>query len=178
MSDVDVHGDAHDEQYEEAERLAEMAGGEMTGPMVSNDDAANRMLRGVGYYRRRIEEAEKAFAQEIGRLEMRRDLIVGQLEKRAAWFETPLLAQAQAGQTSLKWVCGSVKRTKGRERVEVQDQETFERWAKETAPGLVVVTISRRVDKKGVLAYVKTDGEEPPGVDVVTGDDTYKVVVS
>jgi hypothetical protein len=56
--------------------------------------------------------------------------------------------------------------------VEVADPEGFV----ERAPAALVRTkVTREPDKRAILELVRTTGEIPEGVELVRGDDTFKV---
>ena len=74
---------------------------------------------------------------------------------------------------------GRVTTTKGRERVEIEDEEKFLYWVEkklEESPSDIdaselLTEQSPKISKKGILKHLKLTGELPEGVDLVRGED-------
>ena len=66
---------------------------------------------------------------------------------------------------------GSFKRTKGRESIVVEDDASLPEQ-------FTVTKTTVNPDKKALLAHIKETGEIPDGVDLVCGEDSYKITTA
>ena len=95
------------------------------------------------------------------------------IARRIAWHEEALQGFLwQSGKKSVRLIHGFVRRVKGRERIEITDEETFLSAA---PPDLIRQQIIRQPDKKAILAHVQQSGEIPTGVDVIRGEDRIHI---
>ncbi len=103
----------------------------------------------------------------------------------SAWLEREIEADdSKKPRQSRSLPCGvTVKRTKGRERVDVFDEDAFVAWALDTDHTDLIKTkhAPSKVDIAGLTQhdgqFITEDGEIVPGVTVVTGEDRYTVDV-
>ncbi|MBT4503526.1 MAG: hypothetical protein HOC74_37690, partial [Gemmatimonadetes bacterium] len=78
----------------------------------------------------------------------------------------------KTGKKSVSLVHGTIRKIKGRERIEITDEEAF----LTTAPlHLVNEQLLRKPDKKAILAHIKETGEIPEGTDLIRGEDTIQI---
>jgi hypothetical protein len=78
----------------------------------------------------------------------------------------------QSGKKSVRLIHGSIRKRKGRERVEIADEELFLSTA---SIDLIREQLLRQPDKKAILAHIKAHGEIPSGVDLTRGEDTLHI---
>uniref|UniRef100_A0A6M3Y2R8 Putative host-nuclease inhibitor protein n=1 Tax=viral metagenome TaxID=1070528 RepID=A0A6M3Y2R8_9ZZZZ len=145
-------------------------------PEVANDEAAEKQLRALRYWLGELDRAEQHAKNERDRIELwlegRRNIY----QPRIAWHERGLKAYLwNVGKKSLKLIAGTIKRTKGRERIDVLDQDTFIKWAAQNGAGLLRTKVEP--DKKAIAGHIQETGEIPPGVDLVRGEDTFSVTI-
>lgn len=141
---------------------------------VGDNHQAEAHLRALDYWRYEVEQIEAHAKKEIERIQMWRDEEVAKLQKKIAWHEGGLIAFLQVqGKKTLKLINGTIKRIKGRDRVDVLDAETLGKWSEANNANLMRVKVEP--DKKAILDHIKSTGELPEGVDVVTGADSFKI---
>uniref|UniRef100_A0A6H2A017 Putative host-nuclease inhibitor protein n=1 Tax=viral metagenome TaxID=1070528 RepID=A0A6H2A017_9ZZZZ len=145
-------------------------------PEVANDEAAEKQLRALRYWLGALDRAEQHAKNERDRIELWLEGRRKVYQPRIAWYERGLKAYLwNVGKKSLKLIAGTIKRTKGRERVDVLDQDTFFKWAAQNGAGLLRTKVEP--DKKAISGHIKETGEIPPGVDLVCGEDTFSVTI-
>tara|TARA_R100000234_G_C4999885_1_gene179790 strand:+ start:2192 stop:2713 length:522 start_codon:yes stop_codon:yes gene_type:complete len=138
---------------------------------------ANDRLRALDYWRKEKSSVESVASEEMGRIEVWRDRELRRVEKRIAWNENILREYLEArGKSTLSLPYGTLKARKGRERIDVPQEEVFLHWAEVSGRSDLVrkkETVSP--DKKKILEWVRETGEEPPGVELNKGADTFSV---
>ena len=140
---------------------------------IKAEGRAEDHLRCLSYWQRERKRIETAFECEIAKIEERASKLLEQVDRKIAWHETGLRAWLwSTGAKSIKLLNGTLKRIKGRERIEILDEETF---LSQAPPELISERIVRRPDKKAILARIKETGELPPGIDLVRSEDSFKV---
>lgn len=152
-------------------------GQEPEAPIVPDEMAAERHLKAVA--RCQAEEAgvrahAKAHRDRIALWEAGH---LRQIMGRQSWHESGLRVWFRAlGRKSIKLVYGTVKTVKGKDSVEVIDEEAFQKWAK-TDEAVDLVRVKREPKKNEIKAWIEGDGRGvvPPGLDLKTGEDTIKI---
>jgi len=110
--------------------------------------------------------------------QMRSDKIALWLERRRAkvqrkidWHQTMIESYMRLTSTKkLDLPSGKVTTVKGRQRLEITDQQALDEWLEQMGDMNLCQTVIKPL-KKGILAYIKDTGEEPPGIELVTGND-------
>lgn len=187
-------------QYQEPEALGDE---ETSAPFIEDDGKANwafRVLAGVQAemvsVRQQAEDQRALIAEwekgELDRLAERERFFEGALAdywRRQLEPEVEALmakglsfdeAWAKVKAKSRKLPAGTLSATKGRESIQIEDDEGFVAWARENA--LYGLLNTRYTPSKDALAeygredghIVTPDGEKIPGVQVVTQGVTYK----
>jgi hypothetical protein len=141
-------------------------------PTIEDDHRAEDNLRHLAYWRRERQKIASHAKAEIAKITEWEGQRIATIDGRIAWHERGLQGFLyQTGKKTLKLIHGTLKKTKGREKVEVLDPDAF-------CQGPLKEFISQKVsfspNKKAILAYIKETGEIPEGTDLVTGEDTYK----
>lgn len=126
----------------------------------------------------RLEAEERSFEGALGDY-WRRELEpeVDELMAKGMSFDD---AWAKVKKKSRKLPTGTLSASKGRETIQVEDDEAFVAWARENAL-YDVLSVTYRPSKDALAQYnrkdgaiVTADGEKVPGVHVATGGVTYK----
>jgi len=141
---------------------------------VPDEEAVNMSLRALRFWRKEEADVVAEYSNEIEKLQARRDAELERLSRRMQWHLDGLRGYLWAsGKKSLKHAYGTLKRIKGRDRVEVEDFSALFEWEKTS--NVDVIRIKSEADKKAISAHIKATGEIPGGVDLVTGEDSFKV---
>lgn len=141
---------------------------------IKLDAAAEAHLRSLARQREEYTEIEARFDTEIARLMARADRTLKQLRKRQAWHEGALHAYyVRKGAKRLVLANATLSSVRGRERVEVHDVDALGLWNNTNQQALMEYT--PKPLKTDILAYIKDTGELPNGVELVRGEDSFKV---
>ena len=142
---------------------------------LDTDEGVNKSMRAVRYFRRRQDAFKTQCQAEIGRIQHLMNDELDRLERRIAWHEQGLRSFLWAsGEKTIKTVYGKLKRIAGREKVEVGDFGAFKAWT-ENSDNRDLVRVKEEPDKTAIAKHIKATGEIPEGVDLVKGDDSFKV---
>ena len=134
------------------------------------DDIAEDHLRAVAYHRSTIDNINAHADREMEKINAWRDRERTRVERRMVWHESSLTAWfSRIDAASKKLINGTLKRTKGRERIDIVDESVI-------PIEFLVEKVTSAPDKKALLAHVKATGEIPEGVDIVRGEDSIKIV--
>lgn len=142
-------------------------------PSPQDEDKVERYKRAVRYFRAELQRVELVATAERERIEAWRkkhardaEGALGYLEHQLRLFsEKQDRARHDSPNGVLKWV-------KGRERVEIADEDAFCRQCDER-----FVRITAAPARDAIMAAVKNGEPIPDGADIVRGDDTFKVEV-
>ena len=160
----------------EAQATLPEADAERALPTIQDERKAEAHLRAMQYWQGQMDGIENHAAAEMDRIGSWRDTEIGKLERKQAWHTRGLKAFCwQAGAKTIKLIAGTLKRIKGRDHIEIADEAAF--VANPANAGLVRTKIIKEPDKKIIMATVKATGEIPDGVDIVTSEDAFKVVL-
>ena len=139
--------------------------------LIDSEQRAEDHLRRRAYWAEQRQEKIAHAALEIAKVEAWRDTQTEKIDRHITWHDTGLKAfMWNSGAKTISLVQGTLKRIKGREKVEIIDEEKFLEMAPEQ-----LVRIKRSPDKREILAQIKAGGEIPEGVDLVTGEDSFSV---
>ena len=144
---------------------------------IDSTERAEAHLRKVAYWEAEAAEVRAHAATEHARVN---DWETRQLEKirrPLSWHSAGLKAFLfNSGKKTLSLVYGKLRRTKGRERIEIEDPEAFVKA--QMGDDFVTTTVKKTPDKKAILAHIHDTGEIPEGSELVTGDDSFKIEVT
>ena len=134
---------------------------------------ANYRLRALDHWLRELEEQREIAATERTRIDGWLESEERRIQKRIDWCETTLrLYLESTGNKSMSLPYGKLQRRAGRERIDVVLEDTFINWAQNSGNEQLLRT-AIRPDKGAILAYVKSTGEEPPGVELNESDESF-----
>lgn len=145
-------------------------------PLVSVDDQnqAESHLRALDHWRYEAELIEDHANAQIRRANEWKEEELAKLNKRIQYHESGLIAYLQTqGKKTIKLINGTIKRIAGRDRVEVKDLGALMNWNDREGGNLI--RIKYEPDKVAIKEHISSNGELPEGVDLVKGDDTFKV---
>ncbi len=142
---------------------------------IRADEDAEVHARCLRYWQEQYEVVSNRFDEEVARLIGRAEKALNSIRRREAWHEASLKMFYQyKGEKRLVMANATLSSQKGRERIEVADMDALESWA--VTEGYESL-LNRKVDpdKAAIMAHVKNTGEEPPGVSLERGEDSFKV---
>lgn len=149
-----------------------------TKPTVEGQDQAEKRLWVVKMLRSEIHEIQQHAANERGKIDLWERNQTEKVQKQLAWLESGLRVFLDTtNKATLKLVNGTLKYRKGRERIEIADEEAFVKAAEMDDKGFVRTTVKKAPDKKAILEYINETGEIPEGVDIVTGEGSFTIEV-
>jgi len=154
---------------------------------VDDDSKADWAMRKLASIRRKQAENKDIFDREVKRVMEWLEKVNTALERDAEWFEANLrpyaLLQRSEGRKSVILPHGTIKTTAGRAKVEIENEEAFLKWAKDSAPELL--RIKTEIDKKNLNALIteenkviSTQGEIVPAVRVIPAEASVSFVIS
>ena len=142
-------------------------------PVVDSQNRAEAHLRFLAYHRWYRQEMEAHARQQIEKVQLWLEGELERIDRKIHWHERGLSGFLwQTGQKSVRLIHGTLRKIKGRERVEILDEETFLAKAPES---LITARVIRKPDKKAIIAHIRLTGEIPPGADLVRGEDTLHI---
>ena len=175
-----IYGHNFEAEYESRVLVANVP------PGVRDEKEAEVYARGCLWARNEQAKVTAEFAEQIEPVERyledlkrRRDRKLAQIEDRYLYFEESLKAFAseilspEKGKPASRTLTSgvTVKIQRGREVVEIEDEEAFcEEWLEDSG----FVRVKKSADKKAVLEMLKS-GMEVEGARLVTNEDTYSV---
>lgn len=142
-------------------------------PFVDSLERAEDHLRFLGYWRGEEEDRIAHAAREIEKIQTWLERELETVHRKISWHERGLQGFLwQTGKKSVRLVHGTIRKIKGRERIEIIDEEVF----LTAAPvHLVHEQLLRRPDKKAILSHIKETGDLPEGTDLIRGEDTIQI---
>ena len=142
-------------------------------PTPPCQERAEDHLRLVAYWRQQSKKRQTHAQTQSDRIALWLEREQERINRRIAWHESALQGFLwQTGKKSVRLIHGAIRRIKGREKVEILDEEAFLSHA---ASDLVRVRTQRQPDKKAIIAHIRQTGEIPAGTDLVCGDDTIHI---
>jgi hypothetical protein len=143
---------------------------------IADDTQAERYLEWLRYRNSKIDEISQRMDAEIKRLEDRKGQLLSGHRQRADYLEASLKKYLwESGQKRIDYAYGTLSRRRGRERVEVEDETAF---CFKYGDNADLVATTRRPDKVGIKAHIKSTGDIPDGADLVRGDDTCTITLT
>lgn len=137
---------------------------------------ANARLRALDYWLKEQCRVREIATGEINLVEMWLARQERKIQRRIDWNEKMLRAYLEGtGRKSVELPYGTLRIRKGRERVDVVLEETFIDWAEKAGMDDTLVRVRKSPDKKAIGQYVRDTGEEPPGVLLNRGEDSFSV---
>jgi phage host-nuclease inhibitor protein Gam len=148
-------------------------------PITDNHDA-ERHLRALAYWEDEEEKILAHAAREMERVQAWKEAEVNRINRKSDWHRNCLISFARAqDKPTVKLINGTIKRFKGRESINVIDENALFQWATEKSlPEMVRTKTIQEPDKKTIKLYIDSSGEIPNGVQVIKKDDTYDVEVN
>jgi hypothetical protein len=142
---------------------------------LATDLSAEAAMRKLAYWRSEAARIRQHADAVIRQAEHWRDTQLYRVQHRTTWYEHGLKAWfLTLGKRGVKLVNGSISVKKGRERVDVTDEDEFFAWAKAFAPDLF--RTKNEPKKKEIMDFVKkSGGEVPQGVEIRKGDDEIEI---
>tara|TARA_R110000744_G_scaffold178725_3_gene297742 strand:- start:7172 stop:7753 length:582 start_codon:yes stop_codon:yes gene_type:complete len=138
---------------------------------------ANKRLRSMRYWIKEMIRVDELYDEELSRLQAWYKKHQTRIKKRILWNEDAL--KAYLWSTNLKSIDlpeGVLKRRKGSERIDVVLDEVFIDWCQKGGHDLF--RTKHQPDKAAIKKFVKDSGEEPPGVELNVGEDSFSVALS
>lgn len=133
----------------------------------------DKRLRALRYWNQQLFYVDDLVEQEMHRIGIWQQRQTERIRKRMRWNEEALRLYMEAqGLKTLDLPSGTLRMRAGRDRVDVVLPETFIDWAEKSGHE-DLVRVKKDVDKTATMAYVKKTGEEPPGIEVKRGDDSF-----
>ena len=158
---------------------------------VQDDETAQRLLRSLARNTRERDRIRRNAAAEIDRIQAKALADEKPLNERIEWLENELsgylrrLRQSDPKLKTYKLPGGNLTVRAGRSRTVVHDSHAFVEWALSAAPAALkieplvsVLTPSHGFVRTDEGVIVNADGEVVPGVEVVTGDESYGVTLN
>ena len=143
---------------------------------IDDDTQAERYLEWLRYRNGKIVEISQRMDAEIARLKARKGQLLSGHRQRADYLEAALKKYLwESGQKRIDYAYGTLSRRRGRERVEVEDDYAF---CFKYGDNADLVATTRRPDKLGIKAHIKSTGDIPDGADLVRGDDTCTITLT
>jgi len=144
-------------------------------PPIAAEHQAQGYLRAYAYHHREAQAILERAKRETDRVEAWRDKEMAKIDRRRAWLSGSLQAFLWSSKAkSIKFPAGTLKRTMGRERVTVEDEEAFI----ERHRGTELVRVKEEVAKSAISAHIKTTGEVPEGVELEGAEDTFSITLT
>ena len=158
---------------------------------VDDDDTTQRLLRRIARSTRERDRIRRNAAAEIDRIEAKALADEKPLTESIEWAENELegylrrLRQSDPKLKTYKLPSGNLTVRAGRSRTIVNDSPAFVEWALSAAPAALkieplvsVLTPSHGFTRTETGTIVAAGGEVVPGVEVVTGDESYGVTLN
>lgn len=158
---------------------------------VHDDDTAQRLLRSIARNTHERDRIRRNAAAEIDRIQAKALADEKPLTDSIEWAENELegylrrLRQSDPKLKTYKLPGGNLTVRAGRSRTVVNDSPAFVEWALSAAPAALkieplvsVLTPSHGFVRTDEGVIVNADGEVVPGVEVITGDESYGVTLN
>lgn len=142
-------------------------------PFVGSEERAEEHLRFLAYWRGEEEERIAHAARQIEKIQIWLEREMEAIHRKISWHERGLQGFLwQTGKKSVRLIHGSIRKIKGRERVEITDEEAF---LTKAPSSLIAEKMLRRPDKKAILSHIRETGEIPEGTNLIRGEDTIHI---
>jgi len=142
---------------------------DITLALVAGEGRAEDHLSALAYHRHELNHIESHLEAQIEKATAWAQKRGQTAVNRIAWHERCLEAWFKStGAKSASLINGKLKNIKGRQRVEIVDEDAIPAEYKNE-------TITYSPDKKRILAALKESGEIVEGTEVVVGEDKIKI---
>ncbi len=142
-------------------------------PSTPSQDRAEEHLRLLAYWQRQRAERQSHANQQQDRITNWLAREQDRIDRKIGWHQRALQGFFwQTGKKSVRLIHGIIRRIKGRERIDVTDEQAFLRH---TSMDLIREQTHVQPNKKAILAQVRETGDLPAGIDLVRGDDTIQI---
>ena len=164
------------------ELLAEVEEKEQRVKLELDRLKADQLLMAVAKLDSQIEDANKLCDDEIKLIEQYRQSEVERIEKKRSWLLYNVEGWArqqleQNGDKTIRLPHATLALRKGRDKVEIQDMETFLKVA--TRYGLLRTTPEEHVpDLTALNAFVKRTGQIPIGTKLIPGTTNFSYTLN
>ena len=152
--------------------------GTLDPPELADEGMANDQMRHIAHWMQERERVQHSLDTEVMKLRARAQTQLDQIERHIAWHESGLQAWLwHLGVRSWKGLYGAVRINKGRQRIEIEDEDEFMAWAAAQPEDVAqrIIKTTRRPAKGEISKLIKASGEIPPGTDVVIGEERLTV---
>lgn len=151
---------------------------------ISNPDDVDIMIRERQYLRNEIDEIKDRFESEMARLGDRMLDLISDKQERLVHLNTAIMAWHKGeGKTSVTWPSGHVSIRKGRQSINIDDNEAVVQWCLDN--NIKAVKQVNRVSVKDLKAvmidetrFANADGEPvelPDEISIETGPETLVI---
>jgi len=159
----------------EAQAAQPEADAEHALPTIQDERKAEAHLRAMQYWQSQIDGIDAHAEAEIERIQQWANAEAGKLERKMAWHTRGLKAFCwSSGAKTIRLIAGTLKRRKGRSKVEVEDEMAYNKWALTQENPLEFWT-KVEAAKKRISKHIKETGEIPAGTDIKPADDTFSI---
>jgi hypothetical protein len=141
---------------------------------VDQHEQAERSLSSLIHWDRQRAQVVAHSEAMVKRAKLWEEVELAYIDKRESFHKVGLMNYlGSLGRRSLKLIGGTLRLTKGRERVVIDDDEEF--IDRHTGNEFVREVVTCSVDKRQLLAHIKQTGEIPNGCDLIRSKDSFKV---
>lgn len=151
---------------------------EMPPVIVADQAQAEAHLKALDHWRYQAGQIEAHAQRQIERAQAWRDEELAKISPRITYHESGLIAYVQhtteAGKgKTIRLINGTLKRVAGQNRVEERDINALKTWCEKN--GHDFLRIKYEAKKPEIHKHIKTTGELPDGVELVPGEDSFKI---
>ena len=137
-------------------------------------------LRNFSYWENELDNINEHAKEEHDKINMWHDRQVEKINKRISWHKNSIEAYLKRRNiTKGNFVNGTVRTTKGRETVVVNDPDVFKDWVTRSEYRSNFHFLNENViqtpSKMEIMNCIKKTGEIPDGVDLVTSEDKITI---
>jgi len=141
-------------------------------PPLAAEEQAQSYVRAYAYHQRELDAIQARAAREIAAVKAWASDEEAKIERRTSWLYQMLQSfMWSVSAKSIKFPAGTLKRTKGRERVTVADESAFIASYRDTE----MVRVKEEVAKSAIAKHIKATGEVPEGVEMERADDVFSI---
>jgi len=173
-------GDALDWLMDDEEPVGEI----LSEDVEYTDEQIEDHLRYLAYHTKKFDAYTSQYEMEIERIRLLYDAVSGKHLNAIDHHSQNLTEAGRRRGETFKGLNGTVKKISGRDSLKcetTEEREKFFAWVAETGKVelLRVKPAEQHPDKTKIMKFVKEEGGElPPGIDIETGDDTFKIEIS
>ena len=133
--------------------------------LVTSQELAEKQLRCLKYWEEEERMALHHYQKELDRIELWKAHKINRINKKKQWHEHGLHCYLeQNGKKKIDLIHGTIKKTKGREVLVVEDPAKFDDWFIKEGFSAADFYITKRTPSRDLIKrYVKENGEIPEG---------------